>query len=112
MGVDHPAAVSHVRERSAYTFFDDDDLLLKVGSSSPPHSVATALVRAIQEGKAPIMRAIGHGAVGQAVKAQIIARGIAAPLGIDLVFLPAFDNVVNETGDGSLSAIVWRTLWR
>lgn len=110
--MDHPASVAHVRERSSFTFFDDPDLLLKVGSSSPPHNVATALVRAIQEGKAPIMRAIGHGAVGQAVKAQIIARGIAAPLGIDLVFLPAFDNVMNEGGDGTLSAIVWRTLWR
>lgn len=58
------------------------------------------------------MRAIGHGAVGQAVKAQIIARGIAAPLGIDLVYLPAFDNVMNEEGDGTLSAIIWRCLWR
>jgi stage V sporulation protein SpoVS len=46
------------------------------------------------------------------VKAQIIARGMAAPLGMDLVFLPAFDNVVNNGGDGTLSAIVWRTLWR
>jgi stage V sporulation protein S len=94
------------------TFFDDADSLLKIGSASPPHSVATALVRAIQEGRDPIMRAIGHGAVGQAVKAQIIARGIAAPMGMDLVFLPAFDNVTNEDGDGTLSAVIWRTLWR
>ena len=104
--------MTHVFDTRHTTFFNDDDNLLKVGSSSPPHSVATALVRAIQEGRAPIMRAIGHGAVGQAVKAQIIARGMAAPLGMDLVFLPAFDNVVNNGGDGTLSAIVWRTLWR
>jgi stage V sporulation protein S len=113
--VAHPASVDHIDagyRREATTFFDDDDNLLKVSASSPPHAVATALVRAIQEGKAPIMRAIGHGAVGQAVKAQIIARGIAAPLGIDLVYLPAFDNVANSGGDGTLSAVVWRTLWR
>lgn len=110
--MDHPASATHLTERVATTFFDDSDNLLKVGAASPPHAVATALVRALQEGRAPIMRAIGHGAVGQAVKAQIIARGIAAPLGIDFVFLPAFDNVLNEEGDGMLSAIVWRTLWR
>ena len=107
----HPASVNHVH-RERFTFFADEDNLLKVGASSPPHAVATALVRAIQEGREPIMRAIGHGAIGQAVKAQAIARGIAAPLGMDLVFLPAFDNVMNDGGDGSLSAIVWRTLWR
>ena len=101
-----------MHRREATTFFDDGDNLLKVSASSPPHAVATALVRAIQEGRAPIIRAIGHGAVGQAVKAQIIARGIAAPLGIDLVFLPAFDNVPNGAGTDTLSAIVWRTLWR
>lgn len=109
--MDHPASVSHLTEARS-TFFDDADNLLKVGSASPTHAVATALVRAIQEGRAPIMRAIGHGAVGQAVKAQIVARGIAAPLGIDLVFLPAFDNVMNEDGDGTLSAVIWRVLWR
>lgn len=107
----HPASVDHVHRERA-TFFNDTDNLLKVGATSPPHAVATALVRAIQEGRDPIMRAIGHGAVGQAVKAQIIARGLAAPLGMDLVFLPAFDNVSNRAGDDTLSAVIWRTLWR
>jgi stage V sporulation protein S len=112
--MEHPASINKVRDRPALTFWADEESLLKVGSSSPPHPVATALVRAIQEGKQPIMRAIGHGAIGQAVKAQCIARGIAAPLGIDLVFLPAFDNVTQDEdrGDGTVSAIVWRTLWR
>ena len=84
---------------------------MKVATTSPPHAVATALVRAIQEGRAPVMRAIGHGAIGQAVKAQAIARGLAAPLGIDLVFIPAFDNILNRSGE-EVSAIIWRTLWR
>jgi stage V sporulation protein S len=110
--VSHPASIDHINHGYRTTFFDDSENLLKVGTTSPPHSVATALVRAIQEGKAPVMRAIGHGAVGQAVKAQIVARGIAAPLGIDLVFIPGFDNVLNDAGDGMLSAIIWRTLWR
>jgi stage V sporulation protein S len=109
--VDHPANAAHVTDPVNITFFHDAEMLLKVATTSPPHSVATALVHCIQEGKAPIMRAIGHGAIGQAVKAQVIARGLAAPLGLDLVFIPAFDNIINPAGE-ELSAIVWRTLWR
>jgi stage V sporulation protein SpoVS len=45
------------------------------------------------------------------VKAQVIARGLAAPLGIDLVYLPAFDNIIGAEGK-ELSVIVWRVLWR
>jgi stage V sporulation protein S len=108
-----PAHVDAVREHP--TFFDDDESLLKISATSPPHPVATALVRAVQEGRRPIMRAIGHGAVGQAVKAQIIARGIAGPLGIDLVYIPAFDKVPdtrNVNNTDQLSAVVWRVLWR
>jgi stage V sporulation protein SpoVS len=73
--------------------------------------MAWAIVRSIQNGHLPIMRALGHGAVGQAVKAQIIARGLAAPLGLDLLYLPCFDNVLGEEGK-ELSVIVWRVLWR
>ena len=110
-GVSHPANIDHVVDPATVTFFNDAEMLLKVAASSPPHAVATALVHCIQEGKAPVLRAIGHGAIGQAVKAQIIARGLAAPLGLDLVFLPAFDNIVNAAGE-ELSTVVWRTLWR
>jgi len=93
------------------TFFNEEESLLKVAAASPPQAIATALVRSIQEGKQPVMRAIGHGAVGQAVKAQILARGLAAPIGLDLLFMPAFDSVTNEQGE-ELSAIIWRTFWR
>lgn len=106
----HIGSVETIHPRSI-TFFSDDDMLLKVAANSPPQALASALVRALQEGKAPVMRAIGHGAVGQAVKAQIIARGLAAPQGLDLLYLPAFDNVINERGE-ELSTIIWRTFWR
>lgn len=73
--------------------------------------MAYAIVRSIQNGRHPVMRALGHGAIGQAVKAQVIARGMAAPLGIDLLYLPAFDNIMGNEGK-ELSVIVWRVLWR
>jgi stage V sporulation protein S len=106
--------VAHVQARhdpATITFFSDEDDLIKVAASSPPHDMAYAIVRAIQNGRQPVMRALGHGAIGQAVKAQIIARGMAAPLGIDLLFLPAFDNIMGNEGK-ELSVIVWRVLWR
>ena len=43
--------------------------MLRVSSSSPPQSVAAAIGKSINEShKYPVVRAIGHGAVGQAVK--------------------------------------------
>jgi stage V sporulation protein S len=63
---------------------------LKVSAKSNPKSVAGALAECIREnGKAEI-RAIGAGALNQAVKAVAIARGFVAPSGIDLVCIPAF----------------------
>jgi stage V sporulation protein S len=107
----HVAHVQAAHDPATITFFSEQDDLIRVAAASPPHDMAYAIVRSIQNGRHPIMRALGHGAVGQAVKAQIIARGLAAPLGIDLLFLPAFDNIIGAEGK-ELSVIVWRVLWR
>ncbi len=108
----HPAAVVAIADPEILTFFHDDTEILRVANASDVQAVAYALVKAIQEGKAPIMRALGHGAIGQVVKAQIVARGLAAPLGLDLVYLPAFDNVRSDIDGRELSVVVWRVLWR
>lgn len=107
----HAAHVQARHDPATITFFSDSDDLIKVAASSPPHDMAYAIVRSIQNGRHPVMRALGHGAIGQAVKAQVIARGMAAPLGIDLLYLPAFDNIMGNEGK-ELSVIVWRVLWR
>jgi stage V sporulation protein S len=39
------------------------------------------------------VQAVGAGATNQAVKAIAIARGYLAPVGIDLICVPAFANV-------------------
>ena len=39
------------------------------------------------------MRAIGAGAVNQAIKAMAIARGFVAPSGLDLICIPAFIDI-------------------
>lgn len=68
--------------------------VLKVSSHSKPTSVAGALAGVIREKGYVEMQAIGAGAINQAVKAIAIARGYVAPSGIELVFIPAFVDVI------------------
>lgn len=76
--------------------------VLKVSSQSNPNSVAGALSGLIREQRKAELQAVGAGAINQAVKAIAITRGFVAPMGIDLVCIPAFVNVdiegVDRTG--------------
>ncbi len=67
--------------------------VLKVSSHSTPNSVAGAIASVIRENTAVEVQAVGAGATNQAVKAIAIARGYLAPVGIDLICVPAFANV-------------------
>lgn len=81
-----------------------DEAILRVKNTSSPQSVASAVSHAVYDNKRVTLRAIGAGAVNQAVKACAIARGFVAPRGIDLSVVPGFDTV--RMGDGEeLSAI-------
>lgn len=82
-----------------------DDQILKVGASSNPQSVASAIAHAIYDAHTCKVRAVGAGAINQAVKAIAIARSYTAPRGIDLICIPAFTTV--ESKDGKISAIVF-----
>jgi stage V sporulation protein S len=68
--------------------------VLKVSSKSNPNSVAGAIAGSIRERGTTEIQAIGAGALNQAIKAIAIARGFVAPSGINLVFVPAFTDVV------------------
>jgi stage V sporulation protein S len=47
------------------------------------------------ENKAKVeLRAIGAGALNQAIKAVAIARGFIAPSGVDLICIPAFTDIM------------------
>jgi stage V sporulation protein S len=67
--------------------------VLKVSSHSTPNSVAGAIASVIRENTAVEVQAVGAGATNQAVKAIAIARGYLAPVGIDLICVPAFASV-------------------
>lgn len=84
------------------------DEFLKVGAGSSPQSVASAIANTIYESKTCKIRAVGAGAVNQAVKAIAIARGYAAPRGHNLVCIPGFASI--ESHDGTISAIVFTVI--
>lgn len=73
--------------------------ILKVSSKSNPNAVAGAIAGLITEDKKTELQAIGAGAINQTVKAIAIAREFVAPLGIDLITIPAFATVVVEDQD-------------
>jgi len=72
-----------------------------VKSSSNPQSLASAISHAIYDNRTVCLRAIGAGAVNQAIKACAIARGYVAPRGIDLSIRPGFTTVTMRDGDVS-----------
>jgi stage V sporulation protein S len=95
-----------------YVVDDNEVAVLRVSSSSAPQSVAAAISKSIYEShRYPILRAIGHGAVGQTVKALAIARGYVAPRGTDLAFVVGFDTIINDEGK-EISAMVFKTFAR
>ena len=67
--------------------------VLKVSSRSVPNSVAGAISGVIRDKGAVEVQAVGAGAANRAIKAIAIARGYLAPVGIDMICIPAFANV-------------------
>lgn len=67
--------------------------VLKVSSRSVPNSVAGAIAGVIRENKSVEIQAVGAGAANQAIKSVAIARGYLAPIGIDLICIPAFTSI-------------------
>ncbi len=67
--------------------------VLKVSSRSTPNAVAGAIAGIIREQKSVEVQAVGAGAANQAIKSVAIARGYLAPVGIDLICIPAFASV-------------------
>jgi stage V sporulation protein S len=82
-----------------------EEPFLRVSAGSNPQSVASAIAHAIYDNRQVKLRAVGAGAVNQAVKAIAISRGYVAPRGLDLVCVPGFTTI--ESRDGEISAIVF-----
>lgn len=70
--------------------------ILKVSSRSAPNSVAGAIASVIRDVGEVEVQAVGAGAANQAIKSIAVARGYLAPIGIDLICIPAFASVEIE----------------
>ncbi len=67
--------------------------IIKVKANSRTAAVAGAIAGVIREHKRAEVQAIGAGAVNQAVKAMVLAKGYLAEDGISVMFIPEFVDV-------------------
>lgn len=68
--------------------------IIKVAGTSRSTAVAGAIAGVMRERGQVDVRAIGAGAVNQAIKAVIIARGYLELDGIDIICVPSFVEVM------------------
>jgi stage V sporulation protein S len=67
--------------------------VIKVSGTSRTSAVAGAIAGVFRDNKRAVVQAIGAGAVNQAVKALILAKGYLNEDGFDIVFFPEFTDV-------------------
>jgi stage V sporulation protein S len=67
--------------------------VIKVKANSRTAAVAGAIAGVVREHKRADVQAIGAGAVNQAVKACVLAKGYLAEDGIAVIFIPEFVDV-------------------
>jgi stage V sporulation protein S len=67
--------------------------IIKVSGSSRTSSVAGAIAGVFREHKRAEVQAIGAGAVNQAIKALVLARGYLKEDGYEIMFSPEFADV-------------------
>ncbi|WP_027717798.1 stage V sporulation protein S [Desulfovirgula thermocuniculi] len=71
----------------------------KVSTKTDTKKLAWAIYHVLKGSEGEVtLRAIGAGAVNQAVKAMAVARGLVAPLGYDLKMVPAWETLAREDG--------------
>ncbi len=67
--------------------------IIKVKANSRTAAVAGAIAGVVREHKRAEVQAIGAGAVNQAIKALVLAKGYLAEDGISVVAIPEFVDV-------------------
>ncbi len=68
--------------------------IIKVSAQSRTSAVAGAIAGVMREVERAEVQAIGAGAVNQAIKAVVIAKGYLAEEGVDIVCTPSFVEVM------------------
>ena len=90
--VDETVSITEPVEAEANEPASTSDVL-KVSARSRPSAVAGAIAGVVREAGRAEVQAIGAGAVNQAVKALVLAKGYLAEDGIPVVCVPEFVDV-------------------
>ena len=87
----------------------DDEMLVRVGSSTPVQGLSTTLYRAIfDDHQMPVVRAVGAGAVAQATKGIGRASQLVAGRGRSLATTIGFENAPGqEEGQDEISVQIF-----
>lgn len=86
---------------------ETEETILRVGGGTSAHDLAAAISHGIYDNKRPVLRAIGAGAVNQAVKSVAIAQSYVGSRGLVLSVRPGFCTVTMNDGSDT-TAIVLR----
>ena len=73
---------------------DGQNAIFWVSSSTPVSKLGSAIAHGVYADRTVTLRAIGAGAISQAIKALAVAIGYTAPRGYDLAVRPSFSDVV------------------
>jgi stage V sporulation protein S len=87
----------------------DVEKVIRVSAALHSSVLAGNIAGMVRLGNLPVVHAIGAGAVNQAIKAIVAARGFLAADGIDVVVLPGFDTVQI---DGNERSVIKLWIWR
>lgn len=80
--------------------------IIKVSGSSRTSAVAGAIAGIFRENKIVEIQAIGAGAVNQAVKALVLAKGYLAEDGFEVIFIPSFTEVIINDNERTAVQII------
>jgi stage V sporulation protein S len=80
--------------------------VIKVSAHSRTSAVAGAIAGVMRDTQRAEVQAIGAGAVNQAIKAIVIAKGYLAEEGVDVVCTPSFVEVVIDSQERTAIRLV------
>lgn len=89
---------------------EGNDVTFFVSSSTPVSKLGSAIAHGVYARKTVTLRAIGAGAISQAMKAIAVANGYAAPRGIQMAAAPAFTEVKMEDRREPVTAMLFKVV--
>lgn len=78
----------------------------RVKKDTDTKSLATAIFANIKNSNRIELKCIGIPSISQAIKAIIIARGLSAPTGFDIIIKPHFDMITIEGAEKTAIGLV------